>query len=164
MTHRGRAMWERVFCIACGGLLLAYSLLFFSPSGVSPLLALSFSSFVSSIAGADLSPNDYLRYNSRFENTTVVMEEVLSNQAGPAATAGSGSGSGSNAGSSGASSNDNSSASPALKAKFVMARKTSGQTPPSTAHTSEILDMKALEFPQKMIATAARDGVIKIWI
>lgn len=39
--------------------------------------------FFFSVSAADLTENDYLRYNSRVENTTVVLEEVLSNQPGP---------------------------------------------------------------------------------
>jgi len=45
--------------------------------------------------------------------------------------------------------------------KAGLSRRAAG---PSTAHASDILDMKAIEFPQKMLATAGRDGIIKIWI
>lgn len=77
-----------------------------------------------------------------------MVEEVLSNQHAP----------GSGGAGAGGSSDDQ------LRAKLAAARKNSGQMPPSTAHSSEILDMKAIEYPQKMLATASRDGVIKIWI
>jgi hypothetical protein len=51
-----------------------------------------------------------------------------------------------------------------LRLKLAQAKRHAGQLTPSTAHASEILDMKAMEFPQKMLATGSRDGVIKIWI
>jgi WD40 repeat protein len=96
----------------------------------------------------------YLRYNSRVENTTVVLEEVLSNQIpvqDGSATGGAG------GGGSGAREER-------ARHKAASARRTQGQQSPSPAHASDILDMKAIEFPQKMLATAGRDGVIKIWI
>jgi hypothetical protein len=32
-----------------------------------------------------------------------------------------------------------------------------------THHLDAILDLKAIEFPQPMLASASRDGVIKVW-
>jgi WD40 repeat protein len=106
----------------------------------------------SSSAGDEYS--HYLRYNSRVENTTVVLEEVLSNQIpvqdGSASGGAGGGGSGTRE--------------ERARHKAASARRTQGQQSPSPAHASDILDMKAIEFPQKMLATAGRDGVIKIWI
>jgi len=32
------------------------------------------------------------------------------------------------------------------------------------AHQDTILDVKAIEFPQKMLATASRDGTVKVFL
>jgi hypothetical protein len=39
-----------------------------------------------------------------------------------------------------------------------------GPVPPPTAHQEEIVDLRAIEYPVKMLATAAKDGTIKIWV
>jgi serine/threonine protein kinase/WD40 repeat protein len=115
------------------------------------------------ISSADLHENDYLRYHSRVENSTVVLEEVLSNQPPPP-----------NANlvnhnpTGNANNNSNSSVKvsddPRVRTKLQLVRRTQGQMAPSTAHSTDILDMKAIEFPHKMLATAGRDGIIKVWI
>jgi WD40 repeat protein len=39
-----------------------------------------------------------------------------------------------------------------------------GPTPASTAHKDIITDMKALQFPQNMLVTSSRDGLVKVWV
>jgi hypothetical protein len=55
------------------------------PFSLCSLILFLFCSFIlpcCSVSSSDLSEHEYLRYNSRVENTTVVLEEVLSNQPG----------------------------------------------------------------------------------
>ncbi len=39
-----------------------------------------------------------------------------------------------------------------------------GPVPPITAHHEEIVDLRAIEYPVKMLATCSRDGAVKIWV
>lgn len=39
-----------------------------------------------------------------------------------------------------------------------------GPVPPSSVHKDVITDLKGIEFPTKMLATASRDGIVKIWV
>ena len=80
------------------------------------------------------------RYSGRIENSSVVMEETLQHTAAAAAEQ------------------------QQQLMKLAVARKSRGATPPASCHQSEIVDMKAIEWPQKMIATASTDGIIKVWI
>jgi len=48
--------------------------------------------------------------------------------------------------------------------KDAFYKKTRGPVPPPTAHHDEILAMKPIEFPNKMLATSGRDGIVKIWV
>ena len=94
------------------------------------------------------------RYSGRIENSSVVMEETMqhsnttdSHTATAAAAAAAG----------GADQQQQ-------LMKLAVSRKSRGATPPASCHQSEIVDMKAIEWPQKMIATASTDGIIKVWI
>jgi len=141
------------------------------------------------ICGEDLSEGDYLRYHCRVENSTVVLEEVLSQASlatSASATSPSTSTSSNNHASAAASatespaSSTSNNAQPSSTASIrsqspsdrrlmeeklrERARRQHGLIPPSASHTSAILAMKAFEYPQKMLATASRDGSIKIWI
>lgn len=86
------------------------------------------------------------RYSGRIENSSVVMEETMQHSA--AADGGTA---------------DQQQQQQQLM-KLAVARKSRGATPPASCHQSEIVDMKAIEFPQKMLATASTDGVIKVWL
>lgn len=48
--------------------------------------------------------------------------------------------------------------------KQSMMTKRRGLVPLPTSHADYILDIKALEFPNKMLATASRDGTVKVWV
>jgi phosphoinositide-3-kinase regulatory subunit 4 len=48
--------------------------------------------------------------------------------------------------------------------KLLLSKRARGLVSPSSAHSSEILDLVAIEFPQKMLATADRAGIVKVWI
>ena len=92
------------------------------------------------------------RYSGRIENSSVVMEETMQHtntdsNSGPAA---------------GTAAADQQQQQHLMK--LAVARKSRGATPPASCHQSEIVDMKAIEWPQKMIATASTDGIIKVWI
>jgi hypothetical protein len=47
--------------------------------------------------------------------------------------------------------------------RLTISKKNRAQAAASTAHTSDIVDMKGIEFPQKMFATASTDGTVKIY-
>jgi len=100
------------------------------------------------ISSEDIGPESHLRYNGRTENQTVVFEEVLSSSADLSESKGS------NAGET-----DEKSA-----LALQLAQKRRGLVPAPTAHQAEILDIKAMEWPQKMLASASRDGVVKVWV
>ena len=89
------------------------------------------------------------RYSGRIENSSVVMEETMQHSSADGTSAG------------GAA--DQQQQQQQLM-KLAVARKSRGATPPASCHQSEIVDMKAIEWPQKMIATASTDGIIKVWI
>lgn len=78
----------------------------------------------------------HLRYSGRLDNATVVFEEVVSGNVGSSDT-------------------------PSEVQRHNRGR---GPTAPSPAHQGAITDLKAIEFPQKMLATASRDGTVKIWV
>ena len=86
------------------------------------------------------------RYSGRIENSSVVMEETLQHSSNTDSHSGTAAGE------------------QQQLMKLAVARKSRGATPPASCHQSEIVDMKAIEWPQKMIATASTDGMIKVWI
>ena len=99
-----------------------------------------------------LDDNMQPRYSGRIENSSVVMEETMQHSNNTAADT-----------------HNNTAASSAADQqqhliKLAVSRKSRGATPPASCHQSEIVAMKAMEWPQKMIATASTDGIIKVWI
>ena len=106
-------------------------------------------------------PDDVVaRYTGRIENSTCVMEEVLTHAQGGAA--GTGADEEPKAGQGGGGARGGVEAEERMRS--ALAKKSRGQSPPSSCHQSEIVDLKAIEFPQKMLASASTDGIIKIWI
>jgi len=102
-----------------------------------------------------------IRYNARIENNTMVFEEVLGMEGDvtdPKAAGGPGGG--------GLAGGDDEKAGAAAAAAAVKLQMTKryGPVPPMTAHQEEIVDIRAIEYPVKMLATCSRDGAVKIWV
>ena len=114
------------------------------------------------VSQPDLPDDVVARYTGRIENSTCVMEEVLHTTHGAAAMAAQAE----DDHKGGAAAQGKNGASTELEERMrsALAKKSRGQSPPSSCHQSEIVDLKAIEFPQKMLASASTDGIIKIWI
>eukprot|EP00457_Paulinella_chromatophora_P000231 gb/GEZN01000231.1/.p1 GENE.gb/GEZN01000231.1/~~gb/GEZN01000231.1/.p1 ORF type:complete len:1689 (+),score=318.73 gb/GEZN01000231.1/:174-5240(+) len=96
------------------------------------------------VVGRDLGPFS-VRYDGKREKNLAIFQEVLS-------------------ASEAISEQKESQAKRQRRIREAFAQQRRGPVPASPAHQDEILAMQAIEFPQKMLATAGRDGVVKIWV
>jgi len=115
----------------------------------------------------------HVRYNARLENATVVFEEIATTDTdiveskatveghGPADahTTSPASGGTSSPGAAAATA-----ATTAAAASAARNRRHYGPIATLTCHEDDITDLKAIEHPVKMLATASRDGTVRIWV
>lgn len=95
------------------------------------------------VSGDDISPN-WTRCNGSLQNNTVVYEELVGTPLD------------------GKEGDLPSEEDIAMQQRYQLANKGRGVVPPPTTHEDCILDLKAIEFPHKMLVSAGRDGVIKV--